>query len=350
MTVLQSIRSRLPSRNWSIFWGVTGGLTGLGFYDKYHLKQVREDLSSRASVLATQHMPTWEVPRKVKVFVAPTHWARYWFKEYVKPVFDAAALDYEVIEPKDAGQVRQQVRDLIWKGKDEFRARPANYVYEANPYNSLALNVLSKPTYDAAEGLVAVGPNSWREVLRGLNEGAMSERGVVDVLLNEKAAAEATAEAAKEVASPPPTAGASDAAAETSSTSPTAETATPPTPPATPAVAKTDPVVPPSHLLAQNLPPFALPSLGYITGRNQSGYSGFPKRIWGYFNERYTAREIGEEALKIAFDRVREFTPEDANLGAKDVYVHKDWDDELKKVVGEVQIEEPLLSKLYIYA
>ncbi|TPX63287.1 hypothetical protein SpCBS45565_g06714 [Spizellomyces sp. 'palustris'] len=318
MSLLQSLKSRLPSRNWCIFLGTTSTITGLAIYDKYHLRNVRKELDQKAAILANEPMQTWEVPRKVKVYVAPTHWARYWFKQYIKPVFDSAALDYEVVEPKVGGQIHHSVRDLIWAGKDEQRALPPGYRYEPNQYSALG-NPLERPKYSADEGLIAVGPNAWREVLRGLKEGALAER-------------------------PPP------AAVTPVETTPNADSQNTDTPSDTPNDEATATPEPPLDLSEHNLPSFPLPQLGYITGRNQSGWTGFPRRVYGWFTERETAREIGEEALKVAFGRVREFDVDrDPILGSKDVYVNKEWSEEQKKSAESVEIPRTVGEKLYIY-
>lgn len=225
-------------------------------------------------------------------------------------VFDAAALDYEVVEPRNAGHVRRSVRDLIWTGKDEFRARPPSYQHDPSPHAALG-NPLDRSKYEAGEGLVAVGPNAWREILRGLNEGCMAERPP----------------------QAPPKPVDLDSEAKSTDEKPKEEQA--------------EPLL---DLSPGNIPSFALPGLGYITGKNQAGWSGFPKRIYGWFTERKTAKEIGEESLKVCFGRARDFKADDANLGAKDLYIDDDWSDELKGAVEEVHVPEEVAEKLYIYA
>ncbi|XJO72827.1 hypothetical protein BDV3_003896 [Batrachochytrium dendrobatidis] len=49
------------------------------------------------------------------------------------------------------------------------------------------------------------------------------------------------------------------------------------------------------------------PPIGFITGKNQSGWSGFPSRVLGFFNQRSLASQIGEEALMVAFEHTRPF-------------------------------------------
>ncbi|KAJ3010031.1 mitochondrial import inner membrane translocase subunit tim54 [Thoreauomyces humboldtii] len=314
MSLAAAIRKRMPSRNWSIFLGGSSILGGLAAYDKYHLDAVRTDLQNRASVLANEVMLPRDTARKIRVYVAPTHWSRYWFKQYIKPVFDAAALDYDVVEPKVAGLVRDQVRELIWTAKDESRRPPAPYNPMLGPQTFLA-----RPKYDPSEGLVAVGPNAWREVLRGLNEGCMAERpppappSLADPSVPDEGADALMKDTAKKE-------GGVHAQPE-----------------------------PPLDMMDSNVPRFPLPCVGFITGRQQAGWTGFPKRIYGWFTERDTAREIGEEALLIAFSRVRDYHAEDAGKGAEDIYVHEDWDDIHKDIVRDVTLSESVAHKLFVY-
>ncbi|KAJ3144035.1 hypothetical protein HDU86_002704, partial [Geranomyces michiganensis] len=60
-------------------------LAAAACYDKHELRKVRNNLDEQAAVLRNQVMRPQDLPRKIRVFVAPTHWGRYWFKEYIKP-------------------------------------------------------------------------------------------------------------------------------------------------------------------------------------------------------------------------------------------------------------------------
>ena len=46
-------------------------------------------------------------------------WARFWFTEYVKPIFDAGAVDYQIVEPRDhVSDIILNARDLVWNAKE----------------------------------------------------------------------------------------------------------------------------------------------------------------------------------------------------------------------------------------
>ncbi|RKO91213.1 inner membrane protein import complex subunit Tim54-domain-containing protein [Blyttiomyces helicus] len=303
------ILSKLPSRNWCIFWGASASITGLGLYDMYRFREIRKDLVERAAILALEPLPTTEMPRKVIVYVAPSHWARYWFREYVKP-------DYDLVEPKKVGGVRTQVRDLIWTGKDEAKQPAAPSAVFENPYVATA-----PPKYLPENGLVAVGPGAWREMLRGLREGCLAERP------------------------PPPPA---EDPLPTPTPSIDGETLNPDVPTPTPTPAPT-PASTPLDLSDTNIPQIPLPPVGYITGRNMVGWSKFPARIYAWFHERDTIAEVGEEALQIAFGRTREFRDSDANRGADDYYHVADLEQEQEDAVAPVALEYGVREKLWIY-
>ncbi|KAJ3045674.1 mitochondrial import inner membrane translocase subunit tim54 [Rhizophlyctis rosea] len=295
-------RSKLPSRNWLIFIGVTSTIAALASYDRWRLSQIRAELAERADVLAKEKLPTTEMPRKVRVYLAHSQWAKWWFEQYVKPVFDAAALDYDIIQPKRPNQIRIQLRDHIWAGKSEF-ARGVGVGQRYDPRNPTPnyTFILDRPAYDPTEGVVAIGPNPWREVLRGLNEGCLANE-----------------------------------------------------PPKLPV---TEDPQPEQELIlsTSNIPTFTLPAVGYIPARHLTGWLNFPLRIFNFFTQRNTAREVGEEALKVAFGRVQEFkVGEDEALGSKDVTEHGIGKDELteeeKRSIDEVHVAPEVGIRLWIYA
>ncbi|KAJ3090560.1 mitochondrial import inner membrane translocase subunit tim54 [Quaeritorhiza haematococci] len=304
---------KLPSRNWLIFWGVTGTLTSLAVYDKQELKKVRSKYCERVSHLALEPMKTDETPRKVVVFLAPSQYARYTFKEYVKPVFDAAALDYEFIEPRTAGEVQKRIRELVWTGKEEAAAKmptPAPEISTTSSTNSSWRSRLfggsrtqnatssfasqqiqppmdpiqafmQRPKYNPEEGLIAVGPEAWGELLTGISEGFLSLRP------------------SQQQESSTPTNTDSDSSDSSSNES-------------------TTPVEPTFDLSESNLPQapyFQPPTIGFIPGQNLVGWTRFPHRIYRWFIERKVMEEVGEHAVKVVLGNRRELLREDLRQG-----------------------------------
>ncbi|KAH6569250.1 hypothetical protein BASA61_005888 [Batrachochytrium salamandrivorans] len=348
---------RLPSRNWTIFWTVTASIAGLAAYDKWQLHCVRQSLANRANSIAILPMEPHVLPRKVIVYIEPTHWARYWFKEYIKPVFDAAALDYDLVEPPHVATIRDRARQVIWKAREMHndqlltaqQKRSADekrrtlfgwiksYFYvasEIDPLLSLPPG-LRLPKYDPSIGLVAVGPMVWRNVLLGITEG--NRTVPIDIQVPVDVPASSIEEAkTKDLSDPkqpdsdPSTvefaAATADATMVQQDTVNASETAlnshTPEVvkldSPIIKTVLKTIPSTPSdSYALDSSI---AFPPLGFITGKNQSGWTGFPYRIIGFFNQRTLASQIGEQALQVAFEHTRPFVAgQDELCGVEDL-------------------------------
>ncbi|KAJ3411986.1 hypothetical protein HDV05_001415 [Chytridiales sp. JEL 0842] len=316
------IKPYIPSRNWLIFLGTTGGVASLIMYDTYELKKVRKELAERASIISKQPLPIWEAPRKVRVYLAPSDNATTWFNNFVKPVFDAAGLDYQVTEPVKTGSVRAAVRDLIWTGKEELAQRQqkdkefADAVKKAKA--SWLIPVPQSPTvletvmdsydikYRSSEGLVAVGPEAWTEMLQGLNDGCLTER--VGPISNDDL---------PKYPSPP----FADPSKPTDSEREKIEQVDKDI-----KAAKERHIFYPTLDRRQSLMPdaFKVPEVGYLPGKNYTGWIGFFIRGLNWFNYRTSQRIVGEEALKIAFAATRPLdVSRDLDIGEKDQYGEK---------------------------
>ena len=155
----------------------------------------------KASVIADTPAEWNEPSRCVKVILESTSWSKYWFDEFVKPVFDAGALDYELVDLKESPQIIETARNIIWDAKDqqqkeindkletqELNKKQGWFVdnltleeqekeYSKLEQNHIKLYVphLHKPVYDDKIGMVAMGPISWRYMLYGLEYGSFTQ-------------------------------------------------------------------------------------------------------------------------------------------------------------------------------
>lgn len=83
-------KPRLPSRNWSIFFTVTGSLSYMYYYDRKQCKLIRQEYIDKVRFLAEQPMRVDEHPRKVRIFSAVSPGdddpdkSLLYFKKYVK--------------------------------------------------------------------------------------------------------------------------------------------------------------------------------------------------------------------------------------------------------------------------
>ncbi|CAG8710209.1 6308_t:CDS:2, partial [Ambispora leptoticha] len=111
---------KLPSKKFSAFIGVCTVIGVLLYRDNYLSSCGKTRVQDKVAHIARQPLAVNELPRKVTVYLAPPggdgiHKTRIHFREYVKPVLIAAALDYDVVEGTRPGQLRSLVRDSIIK-------------------------------------------------------------------------------------------------------------------------------------------------------------------------------------------------------------------------------------------
>ena len=120
------------------------------------------------------------MPRKLTVFLSAPPGdgirpSREYFKEYIKPVLVAAAMDYDVIEGRKEGDVRygtaEQIRRLRRKkgekgdtSSDQEEMDTAQIVEKAREQ----LKIHPEPV---VKGDLVIGRHTWKEYLRGLHEG-----------------------------------------------------------------------------------------------------------------------------------------------------------------------------------
>ncbi|RDW94101.1 Tim22-complex subunit TIM54 [Aspergillus mulundensis] len=184
MMGLPNIRLKLPSRNWLIFLTITGSFTGALLYDRREKRRAQQKWCELVAHIAREPLPVEESRRKLTVFLAAPpgdglRSAREHFKEYVKPILVAAALDYDVIEGRREGDVRAKFAEEIRKerrkngelsvvsvagaGEDGVKSKE-EVIAEARR----AIGVRDEP---GPRGDLVIGRHTWKEYVRGLHEG-----------------------------------------------------------------------------------------------------------------------------------------------------------------------------------
>ena len=173
---LPRLRARLPSRNWMIFFTITGGFASAIFYDKYQTRRNRQKWCDLVSHLADEPVPTHQMPRRMTIYLsAPPgdglRYAREHFHEYVKPVLVASAMDWDVVEGRKEGDVRHKTAEKVRKRRrkggegelgDEFAGEMM--VEEQRKKNGTQ-------DWQGVSGDIVIGRNTWKEYIRGLHEG-----------------------------------------------------------------------------------------------------------------------------------------------------------------------------------
>lgn len=197
-------RISLPSRNWMIFWTVIGSIGGGIAYDKYEQSQIRKKYMNLVKHLGEEKYETNRLPRKLTIFIAPPpndflDESLKYFKKYVKPILNAAAIDYDIYTENRQGDIRSQVAEKIRqlrKSKienkenveeikkdlkiDEESVKQRNELYE--PTDVLGLYKILKPIkphrddeedFNVSGGVICIGRGTFKEYITGIHEGLL---------------------------------------------------------------------------------------------------------------------------------------------------------------------------------
>lgn len=177
---MPNFRFRLPSRNWMIFLTITGGWTAAVLYDKREKKRVQRKWCDLVAHIAQEPLPVNQMPRKLTVFLSAPPGdgispSRQYFKEYVKPVLVAAAMDYDVIEGRKEGDVRygtaEQIRRLRRKKGEKGPAAKEDEEMDAETAINMIREKMGVVSEPVTRGDLVLGRHTWKEYIRGLHEG-----------------------------------------------------------------------------------------------------------------------------------------------------------------------------------
>lgn len=177
MMGLPNLPRKLPSRNWLIFWAITGSFTAAIVYDKREKNRATAKWRHAVEHLSkeTINSPN-QLPRKLTIYIesAPgdgLRSAQDHFIEYAKPVFAASGLDWEFVQGRQQGDVRAAVAEKIRRTR-KAAERPAEEqaATEDNVVEQLRQRI-GIPQYEGVKGDVVIGRHAWKEYIRGLHEG-----------------------------------------------------------------------------------------------------------------------------------------------------------------------------------
>ncbi|KAG0321175.1 mitochondrial import inner membrane translocase subunit tim54 [Dissophora globulifera] len=341
-TLAGKLRARLPGRGWMIFWGTVGTIGALVTRDHYMTVDAKKRVADKVDILAKQSCGTLDVPRKVTIYIMPPpgdgiHKTRHYFKQFVKPVFDAAAMDYEVREGLTEGQIQSMVAADIRKKRQIAAGKAPALTEEEQSAKIVAL----KPVSD---GIVVLGRVALAEVLKGYQDGCFQS-------LDDPEPVVAVTEMAPDV--PPTQDGAllieSTGSAETSTDTTSAQDITTQskadTTTASPAASEaaknqdsekpaSEPVKIPQDEEFFSVPPSGLEPVGYIPFKNLVGFRNFHKKLFALFNSYDCVEYAGGSAMKIAFAETKDMEKEDLDIG-------KDEEPLFKKYRGPIDINIP---------
>ncbi|KAG8675300.1 mitochondrial import inner membrane translocase subunit tim54 [Fusarium poae] len=177
MMGLPNLPRKLPSRNWLIFWAITGSISAAIIYDKREKKRATAKWKHVVAPLATDLIPSAShLPRKLTIYlesppgdglrVAQDH-----FIEYAKPVLAASGLDWEFVQGRQQGDVRAAVAEKIRRQRRQHE-RPTEEDLQTDEAITAALRKKNNiPEYEGVQGDIVFGLHTWKEYMRGLHEG-----------------------------------------------------------------------------------------------------------------------------------------------------------------------------------
>ncbi|KAK9728506.1 mitochondrial import inner membrane translocase subunit tim54 [Basidiobolus ranarum] len=291
-------KPKLPSRGKLIFFGVTGSILGLIQRDKYLTKQTRERYVKQVEHIAKEPLATSELPRKLIVYLAPPagdgiHKSRQFFKEYVKPIMDAAALDYEVKEGKALGDIEKMVSDEVQRLRRE-KINPTPPIDPAvDPVGSILNRDKDRPF---ADGVVVVGRIAYAEVLNGLSKGSydpLVEPKDVESEDTKIKTDQVSEDQLKMQVQDNEQEESSDAAIDLSEYQPAPESSNGDTPP-------------------------ELPSIGFVPSCNIIGWRNFPRKVYSWFTDYQWVDFAGQQSVDIALGKTRNIVKADLDLGKEE--------------------------------
>ncbi|KAJ1861070.1 mitochondrial import inner membrane translocase subunit tim54 [Coemansia sp. RSA 1722] len=381
--ILGAIRKKLPSRNVSLFWGSVFGVVGFYRYNNSESQKRLSHYCKQAENVAMQANGALDTVRKVQVYIAVpmgelgTRKARLHWETYILPVFAAGALDYELtlvndIETKDNGEevvvrggvhsrVAEEIKERrrkqlenepdneelrLWRQAIEERKREN----EVREYKNLmgrepeeAHFGLWKPEpYPGVMDVVAIGRESWVEVINGINEGATgSINYTMPALVSLDAEERESAE--RKIST-------ETRAQGTESEVLVTDTA------GTPTQMATAPEAPEEAAHTINYDRFDahkdsslpdLPAVAYISHLNLTGWGSVPSKIWNFFHDQQNVDRYASQALQVVFESNRR-----AARGMQEIVDMGKAEEELPSWEGEhmdVVVDKRVADAMMVY-
>ena len=318
MLGIPNFRAKLPSRNWLIFFGVAGSIATAISYDRRQKKAAQKKWCDLVDHIAHQPLPVNQMPRKLTVFLSAPPGdgirpSREYFKEYIKPILVAAAMDYDVIEGRKEGDVRygaaEQIRRLRRRKGEASRATREDNEVDREQAVEMARQQLKIDAEPAVKGDLVIGRHTWKEYLRGVHEGWL---GPLDdptaQTLDPPTTTSSTSVASQDPQSSSNTpANDKDQAAQETQTKSEEKKQNSTTP--APYISSSGY---PSAILPPHLPKELEPSAP-IPHRHILGFLNSPIRIYHFFNQRCVADAVGRDtaAVVLGFHRpYRQINPD----------------------------------------
>jgi import inner membrane translocase subunit TIM54 len=246
------------------------------------------------------------MPRKVTVFLSAPPGdglspAREHFREYVKPLLVAAAIDWDVIEGRKEGDVQKVLADKLRRTRRRSGEGDQGVVESDEKEVEKAAvaeyrRMRGTHEFDGVGGDIVLGRHTWKEYVRGLHEGWL---GPVDPPPSSPTELVSTEPATPEPTYQEPHSGESG---ETKSSPPASPSDPLPSPDSPKTTSVTLPFISPSQY--SNAPtPLSIPNSfdpsTPISFPHVLGFLNTPTRLYRFLTRRYLADAIGREVARV---------------------------------------------------
>lgn len=166
----ENFHPRLPSRNWIIFLTIVGSFSATVVYDKREKKRNQLKWCKLVEHVAKQHLDPRKMPRKIAIYLeAPPQdglrAAQDHFKEFIKPILVSSGLDWEFIQGRKEGDIREQVIDRIMHSRLSPEEKiEKDFIAQFRMKNKVT-------DFEGPGGDIVIGRHTWKEYIQGLHEG-----------------------------------------------------------------------------------------------------------------------------------------------------------------------------------
>ncbi|KAJ2787052.1 mitochondrial import inner membrane translocase subunit tim54 [Coemansia interrupta] len=380
--MLGAIRKKLPSRNMSLFWGSVFGVVGFYRYNKNESDKRMSYYCKRAESAASETVGSLDTVRKVQVYISVpmgelgTRKARLHWERYILPVFVAGALDYDLTLVNDLStvdglenvvrggvhsQVAEEIKDRrrkaleqeedneelrLWRQAIDERKREN----EVREYKNLVgrapeevhLGLWKPEPYPGVMDIVAIGRESWVEVVNGISDGAVGSLNYQMpelISLDSEKSSEEQENGARQITTETKDQGTESEMQITDTAGEKIQVAPDVKPPAAvPHVINYDRF----DDIKDTLP--KLPAVAYISHYNLSGWGSVPQKIWNFFHDQQNVDRYASQALQVIFEstkrRVRD-AQEIADMGKSEEDMPS-WNGEHMDVVVDPRVAEKM--------
>jgi mitochondrial import inner membrane translocase subunit TIM54 len=303
MIGMPNFRFKLPSRNWLIFLSITGSFAAAVTYDRRQKKAAQKKWCDLVSHIAQQPLPVNQMPRKLTIFLSAPPGdgirpSREYFKEYIKPILVAAAMDYDVVEGRKEGEVRygtaEQIRRLRRKKGEKGGGTAEDELDVEQLVDKMREQMKIRPE-PTTKGDLVIGRHTWKEYIRGLHEGWL---GPID-----EPAPPPKASVLQSTDDASPSADGETTSEKTAEDKKLAEEEKKP-PPTPPAYISTSAY---SSSPASSYLPTLLEPSATIPHRHILGFLNTPVRIYRFLTQRYLADSIGQQTAAIVLGMNRPY-------------------------------------------